>query len=121
MKKQVALYVMVLFYLLAGINHFRSPETYLKIIPPYLGDPVLINTLAGIAELVLGILLLFKPTRKLAADGIILMLLAFIPTHIYMLQTGFCVETFCTPDWLLWLRLLLIQPLLIGWAWWVRK
>ncbi|MEX0635229.1 MAG: MauE/DoxX family redox-associated membrane protein [Ferruginibacter sp.] len=121
MKKQVTLYVMALFYLLAGMNHFRSPDTYLHIIPNYLGDASVINILAGIAELVLAILLLFKHTQKLAAYGIIFMLLAFIPTHIYMLQTGFCIGTLCAPHWILWIRLLLLQPLLIGWAWWVRK
>lgn len=121
MKKQVALYAMVVLYALAGINHFRSPDNYLKIIPPYLGDASLLNLLAGIAEILLAVLLLFKATRKLAAMGIILLLIAFIPVHIYMLQTGFCVGTFCAPQWLLWLRLLILQPLLMAWAWWVRK
>jgi uncharacterized membrane protein len=121
MKKQVALYGMVVLYALAGFNHFRSPDTYLKIIPPYLGDPSLLNLLAGVAEVVLAGLLLFAATRKWAAYGIIAMLAAFVPTHIFMLKTGFCIETFCAPEWLLWMRLLLLQPLLMVWAWSVRK
>jgi uncharacterized membrane protein len=121
MKKQVALYGMALLYALAGANHFRSPDTYLKIIPPYLGDASLLNLLAGVAEMLLAFLLLFTATRRWAAYGIIAMLIAFVPTHIYMLTTGFCVGTFCAPEWFLWVRLLLLQPLLMVWAWGVRK
>lgn len=121
MKKRLSLYVMFAFYLLAGVNHFRNPEGYLKIIPSYMNDAVLINTIAGIAETVFAILLLFKTSRKVACYGIILMLLAFIPSHIYMLQTGFCPEVAgeirCAPQWLLWGRLIIFQPLLIYWAW----
>jgi len=69
----------------------------------------------------LAVLLLFTVTRRWAAYGIIAMLAAFVPSHIYMLQTGFCIENFCVPEWVLWVRLLLLQPLLMAWAWGVRK
>jgi uncharacterized membrane protein len=112
---------MCIFYLLAGINHFRSPESYYKIIPPLMGDPALLNSLAAVIEITFAIMLLFKVTRKMACYGIILMLLAFLPSHIYMLQTGFCPELsgklYCAPQWLLWARLIIFQPLLIYWAW----
>ena len=121
MKKKISLYFMIIFYLLSGLNHFRSPENYMSIIPAYLGNASLINTVAGIAELLLAILLIFKPTRYIAALGIILMLLAFLPTHVYMLQYHICVGKLCAPDWLLWLRLFVMQPLLIVWAWSVRN
>ena len=125
MKKRLSLYVMLVFYLLAGINHFRNPQGYLKIIPPWLGDAGLINIAAGVAEITFAILLLFKTSRRWACYGIILMLVAFLPSHIYMLQTGFCPELAgairCAPAWLLWLRLILFQPLLIYWAWNTRN
>jgi uncharacterized membrane protein len=57
----------------------------------------------------------------LAAYAIIAMLIAFIPAHIYMIKTGFCIKTFCLPEWALWARLLMLQPLLISWAWYNRK
>ncbi|WP_051691714.1 hypothetical protein [Pedobacter borealis] len=41
---------------------------------------------SGILEIVFGVLLLIKRTRKLAAVLIILMLIAFMPTHICMIQ-----------------------------------
>lgn len=108
---------MVTLYLLAGLNHFINPEFYYKIIPPYLGNPGVINTVAGISEILLAILLLPVLTRKWACYGIILMLLAFVPAHIYMLQKEFPVNGRNTPAWILWVRLVIIQPLLILWAW----
>ncbi|MEO7263625.1 MAG: MauE/DoxX family redox-associated membrane protein [Ferruginibacter sp.] len=121
MKKKISLYVMIIFYLLAGVNHFRSPANYKAIIPAYLGNASWINIAAGISEILLAILLLFKLTRRLAAFGIILMLLAFIPAHVYMLQDHICIGKICPPDWVLWFRLFVLQPILIMWAWSVRN
>lgn len=112
---------MIIFYLLAGVNHFRSPANYKAIIPAYLGNASWINIAAGISEILLAILLLFKLTRRLAAFGIILMLLAFIPAHVYMLQDHICIDKICPPDWVLWFRLFVLQPILIMWAWSVRN
>lgn len=121
MKKHLSLYLMAIFYLLAGINHFRSPQFYYSIIPSYLGNAPMINILSGIAEIIFAFLLLLKPTRKWACYGIILMLLAFVPAHIYMLQKGFCIGENCVPIGLLWIRILVLQPMLIWWAWKNRK
>ncbi len=109
---------MALGYIAAGINHFWHPQFYIKIIPDYFPPKTLLNTLAGIAELFLGILLFFKTTRRLAAYGIIAMLIAFIPVHVWMLQKGGCYfnPAKCIPGWLLWIRLLVLQPVLIIWA-----
>ena len=115
--KKASLVTMIIFYLLAGINHFRNPVNYYKIIPPYLPYSHLINNISGIAEIFFAILLLIPATKKYACYGIILMLIAFVPAHIYMLKVGFCILGHCAPQWLLWVRLLLLQPLLIAWAW----
>ncbi len=119
-KKKINLYVMALLYGLAGGNHFLNPANYYEIIPPYIGNEILVNNLAGIAELLLAAMLLIPSLRKLACFGIIAMLIAFLPAHIYMIQAN-CSGSFCLPEWLLWIRLLLLQPLLILWAWWNRK
>jgi uncharacterized membrane protein len=121
MKKKISLYLMIIFYLLAGLNHFRSPANYLAIIPGYLGNASYINVAAGISEILLAILLLISLTRRIAAYGIILMLLAFIPTHVYMLQYHICIGDYCPPVWMLWFRLVILQPLLIWWAWSIRN
>ena len=116
--KKLSLYLMAFLYFLAGVNHFVSPESYIPIIPDYLPNPHLINSLAGIAEIILSIGLLIPKARKVAAWGVVLMLIAFIPSHVYFIQIGSCIEGgICTPEWIGWIRLVVIQPLLIAWAW----
>ncbi len=119
--KKISPYLPTLLYLLAGINHFWHPESYYGIIPTYLPWHELINYTAGIAEIGLAILLLFKATRKWAAYGIIAMLIAFIPAHIYMIQKApFAMGAITVTPFIAWVRLLVFQPLLIAWAWWAR-
>lgn len=112
---------MAVFYFLAGVNHFRSPGSYEAIIPAWLGGAAVLNMLAGMAEVILAILLLFRPTRKWACYGIILLLIVFIPVHIHMIVEGLGINGIAVAPWILWVRLLLLQPLLILWAWSVRS
>lgn len=119
--KKISLVLLILLYTGAGVNHFWHPAFYYSIIPPYLPNPYLINIAAGISEIVLGFLLIFSTTRKWAAYLLMIMLIAFIPVHIYMIQKGGCMNSLvCIPLWEAWLRLAL-QPVLILWAWWNRK
>lgn len=109
---------MSVFYIMAGLNHFVSPDFYYPLIPDYLGFPKGINILSGGIELLFGVGLLVAKTRSLAVYGIILMLLAFIPSHVYFIQIGSCInEGLCVPEWVGWIRLILVHPLLIFWAW----
>lgn len=110
--EQISLYIMSGLYILAGINHFVMPKLYLKIIPPWVPYPVITNLLVGIAEVFLGILLLMKPYRSLAAWGIILLLIAVFPANIYHFQLA---RRKGKGVWLTLMRLPL-QFLLIYWA-----
>ncbi|MEM9858764.1 MAG: MauE/DoxX family redox-associated membrane protein [Bacteroidota bacterium] len=121
MVKKVSFYLLVAFYLFAGINHFIDPEFYYPLIPPYFGFPDFINVVSGIAEIVLALLLIPLKTRNYAVYGILLMLVAFIPSHVYFIQIGSCIPGgLCVPEWIGWVRLLVIHPLLLLWAWSVR-
>lgn len=121
--KKVSLYILAAFYLFAGINHFINPDFYYPLIPDYLASlSVLINVVSGIVETGFGLLLFIPKTRYYASLGIVMMLIAFIPSHVYFVQIGSCIEEgLCVPEWLGWLRLIVIHPLLIWWAWSVRK
>lgn len=121
-QKKVIIHGMAYFYLAAGFNHFVSPDFYLPLIPPFFSRPDLINILSGVAEILLGMGILYFPTRKRAAWGIILMLIAFIPSHVYFIQIGSCItDGLCVPSFVGWIRLILIHPILIFWAYWVGK
>lgn len=111
-----------IFFLFAGANHFINPDFYLPLIPDYLPAPVFLNLLSGFIELALGVLLFIPKLTKLAAYGIMLFLLVLVPSHIYFLQIGSCVEGgLCIPEWFAWIRLIIIQPLFILWAYLVAK
>ncbi len=114
--KSAGLYIMALFYLLAGINHFISPGSYIKLIPPYLPLPEVLNIVAGIAEILLGVLLFFPAVRVKAAWGIIFLLIAFLPAHVYMIQQApIQMGSFVITPFIAWLRLP-VQLLLVVWA-----
>ena len=120
--KKISFVVIPVFYIAAGINHFRNPVGYYKIIPGYLPYPVFINVFSGCAEIILGSLFIFSKTRTIAAYGIIALLVAFIPAHIVMIQNGFCFSNgYCLPAWATWVRLFPLQFLLMLWAWQCRK
>lgn len=106
------LYIMAFVYLLAGINHFRSPRLYLKIIPPYFPNPKLLNVISGIAEIVLAILLCIPNFSKYAAWGIIALLIAVFPTHVYMYNNE--KARMGLAKWVLFLRM----PLQLGLIYW---
>lgn len=110
--------LITVFYIVAGFNHFLNPEFYLPLIPPIFPDPEKINVLSGIVEILLGTGILFYRTRKICSYGIIILLLAFIPSHVYFIQIGSCIESgLCVPEWIGWIRLILIHPVLLFWAW----
>jgi uncharacterized membrane protein len=116
--KNIALVVMIIAYVLAGINHFKSPGGYLKIMPPYLPYPQVLNILAGVFEIAFGLMLIFPATRPLAAWGIILMLIAFMPVHIYMIQNApMKMGGLVVTQTLAWVRIP-FQVLFVLWAWW---
>jgi uncharacterized membrane protein len=107
------LYIMALLYLIAGLNHFRNPKLYIRIIPPFFKNPKRINQLSGIAEIILAIALCIPALTHYAAWGIILILLAVFPANIHMFLDK--KASLGLPKWILFLRLPL-QFLLIFWA-----
>lgn len=111
-------YLLIGFYVFAGAYHFLNPEFYYGLIPDYLPFHQLINYASGVLEIVLAIGVGISKTRRMAVYGIILMLIAFIPAHVYFIQIGSCVvDSICVNPWVAWLRLLIIHPALIIWAW----
>jgi len=85
----------------------------MRIMPRYLPAHKLLVLLSGLAEVGLGLGLLFEPTRNASIYGIVLMLLIFLLVHFYMLSSKKAGAGIAR--WILALRIPL-QFLLIWWA-----
>lgn len=116
--KKISLAILVAFYVFAGLNHFRDPEFYYAVMPHNLLYPIVVNIVAGIAEMTLGLLLIPAKTRYWAAWGIVLMLVAFLTVHVGMVfKAPFKAEGMTITPLFAWGRLA-AQFVLIYWAWW---
>ncbi|MNK16395.1 hypothetical protein D3C87_345590 [compost metagenome] len=108
-----SLYLMAFLYILAGINHFRVPRLYIKMIPSILPTPKTINIISGATEIILGVLLCVPQLSSLAAWGIIIMLIAVFPANVYMYINE--KASLGLPKWVRLIRLP-IQLMLMYWA-----
>ena len=76
------------FLVLAGVQHFRDEAFFLKIMPDYIPEdlhwPAVL--VSGVFEIVLGVMLVIPRTSRLAAWGIIVLLVAVFPANIYAFQ-----------------------------------
>lgn len=115
--ERVSLWLMAAFYVAAGINHFRVPEFYLQIMPPWLPWHRELVLLSGVAEVGLGAALLVPRLRRAAAWGVVALLVAVYPANLHMWWNDVAIDGQPTPPGFHAVRLPL-QLLLIAWAWW---
>lgn len=110
-------WVLAVFFVVAGANHFRMPELYLGMMPTWLPWPAGLNVIAGIAEILGGLGLGFAATRRLAGWGLIALLVAVFPANVHVALQGRMPGLDVSPL-TLWLRLP-FQALFIAAVWWV--
>lgn len=116
--KQAMRYLLGAALIAAGANHFRIPDFYVSIMPAYLPWPLVLVYLSGVAEIVVGALLLFESSKRLAAWGAIALFVAVFPANLQM-----ALHSELYPQWspvALWIRLPL-QAVLIAWAYWLAR
>ena len=115
MLKSTLRVVLALFFVGGGVNHFVRTGFYLRMMPGYVPLHLALVHISGVAEIVLGVLLLIPQTSAVAAWGQIALLVAVFPANV---QMALHPDTF--PEFrpaALWLRLPL-QAALIAWAFW---
>ena len=108
---------MGVFYMVAGLVHFARPDHYLPMMPPYLPAHAELIFLSGAAEVILGVAVLVPRLRRIAAWGIIALLIAIFPAnlHIALHDIPLFGATHGAGIWN-WVRLP-FQAVLIAWAW----
>jgi len=103
-----------LVFVLAGLNHFRSPRTYEAIMPPELPAHTELVLASGVAEIAGGLAVLHPRTRRAGGLWLIVTLVAVFPANLHMAVRA--DQYAKIPEALLWARLPL-QAAFIGWAW----
>ena len=81
-------WVLAIFFVVAGANHFRDPATYLGMMPPWLPWPEAANLVSGAAEVVGGIGLLVPARRRWAGWGLVALLIAVFPANLHVALEG---------------------------------
>ena len=102
-SRQTGSWLIGIFFIIAGAIHFARPEPYLAMMPPWLPQPGLLVVVSGLAEIAGGLGLLIGPTRRLAAWGLIALLLAVFPANLHVALHGWPGTGFLA--WALWVRL----------------
>ena len=120
---KVVRYLLGIFFVVAGANHFVSPDVYLEMMPDWLplhGPAVFWS---GVAEVIGGAMLLFDRTARAGGIFLILILVAIFPANVHAaIDPGSVpwVDSNGIPNWLLWVRLPL-QPLLAALIWFATR
>jgi len=69
-------------FVIAGIEHFRGPQKFVEIVPPYFPFALFLVYLTGVMEIAGG--LIYPETREIAGRLMALFLIAVYPANFYM-------------------------------------
>ncbi len=116
--KRILLWILGVAFMFAGYMHFKRPDFYMPMMPPYLPAHLFLVYASGVAEFVSGLGILIPATRKAAAWFMIATLVAIFPANVHIALHN--VAVFGNPEGagiLNWVRLP-FQAVFIAWAWW---
>ena len=80
---KLLIYVYVLFFISAGVNHFLNPQFYDAIVPDFIPFPRLVHQITGAIEIILPLILLTR-FRKEAALLMIIFLVILYGANLYV-------------------------------------
>lgn len=75
--------VLGVFLIFGGIQHFIKPDFYIPFVPEFLPFTMPIIYVSGFVEIVVGVLVFIKRYEKIGAWGILVLMLLFLPIHIW--------------------------------------
>jgi uncharacterized membrane protein len=111
----VSCWIMSVFFVVAGLNHFLMPDNYEQIMPPLLPWHLGLIYVSGVAEVLGGIGILIAGFRRFAGWGLIALLIAVFPANIYAAVHG--LGSGPLSHWLMVIRLP-FQAVLVFWVYW---
>lgn len=107
------MYLFAILLIAAGVYHFVNPAFYDPIMPAWF-PKALANAAGGLAEIVIGIMILIPGTKNLGIWAACALMVAFLPLHILDLLK----EKPMVGSHLAAVVRLIIQFALIGWLYW---
>ncbi|WP_378185250.1 MauE/DoxX family redox-associated membrane protein [Aquimarina sp. W85] len=107
------LYLLSFILIVAGFFHLIKPKAFMRIMPLYIPYRKVFVYLSGLAEISLGLLLIFSTVKTYTLWCVIILLILFFPVHIHMILNK--KASLNLPKFVLVLRFLL-QFILIYWV-----
>ena len=80
---KVLIYVYVIFFIGAGVNHFLNPQFYDAIVPQFIPFPRFVHQITGVLEIIIPLFLLTR-FRKEAALIMIIFLILIYGANLYV-------------------------------------
>ena len=80
---KLLIYVYVIFFIGAGVNHFLNPQFYDAIVPQFIPFPRLVHQITGVLEIIIPLFLLTR-FRKEAALIMIIFLILIYGANLYV-------------------------------------
>lgn len=110
-------YLLAVFFIYAGIQHFVKPEFFEPFVPYFLPYKSFFVYGSGVLEVLFGMLLIISKFARIGATGILLLLILFLPVHILdVFAESPAIGSAKAAN----IRLIM-QFVLIAWAYVVRK
>ena len=75
--------LLALFIIYAGVQHFTNPSVFKPFVPDFLVYKMSIIYISGVLEIAIGVLLLTNKYKGEAAYAFFLLMLIFLPIHIW--------------------------------------
>ena len=75
--------VLAMFLILCVVQHFIIPTNYITFVPSFLQFTMSIIYISGLFEILFGLALFFKKHEIIGAWGILILMLLFLPIHIW--------------------------------------
>ena len=119
--KSITIYSLSILYVVVGVKHFTHLDFFLVIVPPYLPYPELLVYVSGFFEILFGVLLIPKKTRKYAALGFILLLIAVFPANIHLFNSEIAQNSYGISRHFALIRLPFQIPLIVIAYWHSRE
>jgi len=75
---KLLIYVYIVFFISAGVNHFLNPQFYDAIVPDFIPFPRLVHQITGVIEIILPLFLLTRFRKEAALLMIIFLVLLYV-------------------------------------------